>query len=372
MAKILVVDDEEKVLEQIEKFISSTHQLFLISNPEEVFRKIQRKNFDLIIVDWKMPQMSGESLCLELKKRKVTKDIPVLMLSSRAQDNEIYSRGLEAGALDFVAKPISKRQLVARINVALKIHRQEQLLINFNKQLEAELAQVGDLQKSFYQTIESNIPGFDYFAYYQACNYASGDYYDVLQMENGDYLFLMADVKGHGASAAVVMSLARVILREHLKKDQPVEDIILYISKIINCYLPDGYFITLVYIIYTPGNDAIQYCNCGHPPVLVGRNNTILKLESSTPPIGLWFEPLQHKPFILEKGDKLLLYTDGLYEHDQFGKPRLFNDLVEFYKKFLKINGEKLVNKLVKNMKPEGKNQLKDDIAVLLLEYIGS
>jgi two-component system phosphate regulon response regulator PhoB len=74
---------------------------------------------DLILMDWMLPQTSGVELTRELKQDPVTRDIPVIMLTARGEEDDKV-RGLECGAEDYVTKPFSPRELIARINVILR------------------------------------------------------------------------------------------------------------------------------------------------------------------------------------------------------------------------------------------------------------
>lgn len=114
MNRILIVDDEEKIRDVIREY--AEFQGYEVEEAEDGIRAInlcKEKNFDIIIMDIMMPKLDGYAAVKEIKK---TKDIPVLMLSARSDEyDKLY--GFELGIDDYVIKPFSPRELMARVNV---------------------------------------------------------------------------------------------------------------------------------------------------------------------------------------------------------------------------------------------------------------
>lgn len=122
MTKILIVDDEAGIREVIREYAQLKHQFYVeeASNGEEALRKIQTEHFDLIILDIMMPVMDGFTFMHEMKK---IKSVPVIMLSARGQEYDKLM-GFELGVDDYVVKPFSPNELMARIHAVLKRHAQ--------------------------------------------------------------------------------------------------------------------------------------------------------------------------------------------------------------------------------------------------------
>lgn len=117
MAKLLVVDDEEKIRKIIRKYAEfENHQVTEAKDGMEAVRLARQEDFDLIIMDVMMPELDGFSACREIRKDK---DIPVLMLSARGEE---YDRihGFELGIDDYVTKPFSPKELMMRVDVILR------------------------------------------------------------------------------------------------------------------------------------------------------------------------------------------------------------------------------------------------------------
>ena len=117
MAKLLIVDDEEKIREMIGKYASHEgHECVLASNGKEALELFKKDDFDLVVLDVMMPEMDGYET---LKKMKEIKDVPCIFLTALGQEyDRIY--GFDIGAEDYVTKPFSLKELMMRIKVILK------------------------------------------------------------------------------------------------------------------------------------------------------------------------------------------------------------------------------------------------------------
>ncbi len=119
-ALILVVEDEpaqQQVL--IYNLKSQGYDTLSASDGEEALLLIEETPPDLVILDWMLPEVSGIEICRRLKARKSTRDIPVIMLSARSEENDRV-RGLDTGADDYVVKPYSVGELMARVKTNLR------------------------------------------------------------------------------------------------------------------------------------------------------------------------------------------------------------------------------------------------------------
>ncbi len=120
--KILVVDDEEKIVEVVKSYLeASGYKVFAAYNCKEAQEIFDRINPDLLILDLMLPDISGEELCTKLRKKS---RIPIIMLTAKIDEVDIL-KGLEIGADDYITKPFSTKQLVARVKVLLRRSAQE-------------------------------------------------------------------------------------------------------------------------------------------------------------------------------------------------------------------------------------------------------
>lgn len=120
MEKILLVDDEQDILEFISyNLIKEGYNVITSSNGKEAIQVAQKEEPDLIILDVMMPEMDGIEACLELRNIEKLKDTLIVFLSARGED---YSQvaGFDAGADDYISKPIKPRLLVSRVKAILR------------------------------------------------------------------------------------------------------------------------------------------------------------------------------------------------------------------------------------------------------------
>lgn len=120
MIKILIVDDEPKIRAVLREYAEfEGHEVVEAENGMDAVQICREHNFDIILMDVMMPKLDGFSACKEIKK---TKDIPVLMLSARGEEYDKLF-GFEMGVDDYVVKPFSPKELMARINVIVTRHK---------------------------------------------------------------------------------------------------------------------------------------------------------------------------------------------------------------------------------------------------------
>ncbi len=118
--KILIVEDEAAIRDMV-RFALEDSEFILIEAEDvvEARKKIFNASPDLILLDWMLPGMSGINFVIQLKREPLTKEIPIILLTAKAEeDNKI--KGLDAGADDYVTKPFSPRELVSRIKTVLR------------------------------------------------------------------------------------------------------------------------------------------------------------------------------------------------------------------------------------------------------------
>lgn len=120
MPRILVVEDEKNILELVRYNLEREgYEAITAFDGVQGFELARSQDPDLIILDVMLPEMNGLEVCRKLRHSAQTKNIPIIMLSARAEELDRV-RGLEMGADDYVTKPFSPRELVARINARLR------------------------------------------------------------------------------------------------------------------------------------------------------------------------------------------------------------------------------------------------------------
>lgn len=131
--KILVVDDEPDILEFLSYNLSKEGaKVYKASNGVEAIEKAKKKNPDLILLDVMMPEMDGVETCIQLRSNQETKDTIIAFLTARGED---YSQiaGFDAGADDYISKPIKPRVLISRLKALL---RRNEVAVNLDNKVE--------------------------------------------------------------------------------------------------------------------------------------------------------------------------------------------------------------------------------------------
>jgi two-component system phosphate regulon response regulator PhoB len=119
-ARILIVEDEPAQRTILSYNLSREgYQAVEAADGDEALLIVQEQEFDLILLDWMLPGVSGIEICRRLKRGQKTKDIPVVMLSARSEDADKV-RGLDTGADDYLSKPYSLPELLARVRSQLR------------------------------------------------------------------------------------------------------------------------------------------------------------------------------------------------------------------------------------------------------------
>ncbi len=117
---VLVVEDEESLATLLEYNLGKEgFDTRVASDGEEALLRIDEKVPDLIVLDWMLPKVSGIEVCRRLRSRNDTRNLPMIMLTARAEEADRI-RGLETGADDYMVKPFSMNELVARIRAVLR------------------------------------------------------------------------------------------------------------------------------------------------------------------------------------------------------------------------------------------------------------
>ena len=120
MARILLAEDEQQIGDMVTfKLTNSGHQVVRVGDGEAALAAAEQERPDVIILDVMMPLVDGFAVLGRLKAHPDLRTIPVIMLTARGQERDVLS-GLQAGAADYIVKPFSLKELIARVDVALR------------------------------------------------------------------------------------------------------------------------------------------------------------------------------------------------------------------------------------------------------------
>lgn len=115
--RILIVDDESKIVDVVKSYLEkSGYIVYAAYNGKEAYDKFDKKSPSLIILDWMLPDTTGVEICKTLRQKST---VPIIMLTAKVEEENIL-QGLRIGADDYVTKPFSPRQLIARVEAILR------------------------------------------------------------------------------------------------------------------------------------------------------------------------------------------------------------------------------------------------------------
>ncbi len=119
-ANVFIVEDEMPIVTLLKYNLEKEgHKVNYALNGEDAIRSIKDQNPDLILLDWMLPDISGIEVCRNLKRINLLKNIPIIMLTAKGEEEDKL-KGFKTGADDYVTKPFSQKELIARVNTLLK------------------------------------------------------------------------------------------------------------------------------------------------------------------------------------------------------------------------------------------------------------
>jgi len=333
---ILLVDDNPTNLQVLFQTLEGIGcKLLVAKSGEQALVIAGRALPNLILLDIMMPGIDGYEVCRRLKSDGATEDIPVIFLSALGE-TEDKVKGFHLGAVDYITKPFQPAEVIARVNTHLTIHRLKREVENQKDQLEHELEVVSLVQRRLLPKSLPEIKGIKLAVHYETSRYAGGDYYDVIELPDNRWGFLIADAEGHSAPAAVLMAMTCALFRAYPGSPDQPDEVLKYLNAHL-CKVADPSFMTALYAVYDAGRKTVRVARAGHPLPMIYRLADKKAVElpcRGVYPMGI--EPYDQEVPVtetkLEGGDRFLVYTDGLSERfdaegNVYGEERLLRIL---------------------------------------------
>ncbi len=399
----------------IRNFSAYGFELKLVPDGETALLFSQEIKPDLIFLDVSLPGLSGFDTCLRLKELDITKDTPVIFVTTPS-DTVSTVKGFSVGAVDYVTRPFQIEEVVARMTTHLKIRNLQVLLKEIISNLQEEVAERQRTEEALQESMQlvqqandrmkndlaaaarvqqallpDNLPAFSSVSFawtYQPCSELGGDSLNVFQLDADHVGLYVLDVSGHGVSASLLsVTLSRVLIprrdpsclmiKTHRSPETETLASPAEIATRLNSMFPmseDGrQYFTLIYGILNIRNGVFRYTCAGHPPPLyLAPNQDVSHCEVGNVPIGL-FEDSQYDEgtIQLESGGRLYLYSDGLIEaknisREFFGETRLQESLQMTQHSPLQLSVDLTVKAV---LDWTGNNHAQDDLSVLAFEW---
>jgi sigma-B regulation protein RsbU (phosphoserine phosphatase) len=374
--RILIVDDEASSRQPLVRALSSFgYSCRESDNAIEALRLVHEQPPDLVLVDYKMPGIDGLEMVRQLRADPdaMIAQVPLIVMTGHGE-NEVLS--LQAGADDFVTKPIDVAVLRARIatqtrlgSMRLQLQKQTEEAEARRHELERDLDAARLTQQSLIPQKAPTIPGWDIAISYRPVMQVGGDIYGWLPIKDDRWLFWIADAPGHGAAAALLTTLAKLLFHHAtIKHDAPCI-IMQAINQEFRGILRGRSFMTAMAVSLDPATGHISICGAGHPPVLVTRfGRGTETIASSMPPLGLAEGEGEASLVELARGDAFVLYTDGLFGGEKTEGPQSTPTQLAAALNPFATDAQTLLNRLLEYASQRAQEEApKDDIAVVVV-----
>ena len=375
--EILVVDDDAMSRRVLGQLLSAAgYNCRVCKDGAEALDTIHDKPPSVLLLDFDMPGPNGAEVLRRLRsdEDQAVAQIPAIMLTAHGSEQSEVSC-LQAGADDFVTKPVNSSVLRARIETQLRLRsmrrqleRQNDELEKWRRDLERDLAAARLTQQSLIPQKPLMLPGWQIATCYRPVIQVGGDIYGWLRMRDGRVLFWIADGTGHGAAAALLTTLAKLLFHHGSMDHDSPASLMEGVDNDFRSIFGARSFMTAMCVALDPETGQAQVVGAGHPPLLVVRHDgTTESIPSVAPPLGLIKRAVFNETQIgLEPGDAFLLYTDGLFRWTQDKRHLVTPSQLEKALDHSAPSAEALLTRIVVQTAP--KNSAKtapDDVAAI-------
>ncbi|GMK42054.1 transcriptional regulator [Paenibacillus sp. CCS19] len=292
----------------------------------------EEPDVDLILLDMMMPRIDGITACRTILGIERLKDIPIIMVTA-ISDSKKLAEALDAGASDYVTKPINRVELMARIRSALRLKQQKNWHRERDRRLRDELRLAREVQYAVLpQRLENDQIVID--AIYRPSEELSGDLYAWHRIDDNRYAVAVIDAMGHGISSSLVCMFIASVLKEVMSKLSDPEDVVRELNRrAMQLHFSDQliqYYFTGIYMVIDMERGVAEYVNAGHPPGLLLRSGAgqVEQFTGGSPAIGLFEGITVNKQSLqLAPGDRIVIVTDGLLDRTDEAAEDPFDNL---------------------------------------------
>ncbi|MGK5095181.1 SpoIIE family protein phosphatase [Deltaproteobacteria bacterium TL4] len=354
-AKILAVDDRPENILALESLLEEFDlEVIKAYSGAEALKLSYQHDLALILLDVQMPDMDGFETAEILRTIEKTRYVPIIFVTAINHTQEHMFQGYEAGAVDYLFKPIAPYMLKAKVNVFIRLdYQRKQLLaqtqkleewnIQLNQEIEKrkaaeskakkalnqierqqeriqeELEEARNIQKFFLPRNLPDFPNISLNCTYVAAKDIGGDLYDIVKIGDNHLCLMIADVSGHGIPAALLSSMLSYVFKTSVSQNHSPDHVIQSINNVLYQNIPKDKFATMFYGVYDIRSQLLSYIGAGHPsPYLIrAQSQELISLPPTLSPLGIQHiegvnPTVNHLPML--PGDKLILYTDALVE----------------------------------------------------------
>jgi serine phosphatase RsbU (regulator of sigma subunit) len=327
--RLLIIDYNDASAEHLARYLGTEgFSVSVTGDGAEALTLLERHSFDLVLLDWVMPRMSGVRVLERIRRSYAASALPVVM-TTVIDASESVVEALRAGANDYVLKPLDLPVVVARIDAQLVLKRARE-------RIERDLRIAREIQNSLLPRqlpARSDAGGLELHATFTPAREVGGDLYDFFFIDERHLCLMIGDVADKSVPAALYMMAARFALRMEARGTLQPEEILRRVNQTLSADNDKCIFVSAICGVFDVGTGDLHIASAGHnAPILRRRDGSATSLEV---PQGLVLGALADSTYRarrlrLQPGELIVLYTDGVTEAldpqgQQFGTPRLLD-----------------------------------------------
>jgi sigma-B regulation protein RsbU (phosphoserine phosphatase) len=322
-SKILIADDEPlccRLLAGILRRKQFTNFQFA-EGGYSALEQIESFKPDLVLLDMQMPDLPGLDVCRRIRANPDLVDLPILVQTATIDRKEMGIL-FEAGASDFLSKPINPSELVSRVTVHLERRSLLRELRDYRERTSMELDAARRMQFDLLpaQPIQQELAaaaGLRIGSYCRSSSEIGGDLWGILPINTSSFGLFLADFAGHGVTAALNTFRLHALIHEHTALHHDPAGLLAMLNERLKAVLSPGQFATFLYVVVDASADRLRFASAGAPPLIVtqGLDGSAVLAEASGLPLGVVRGAeyqLHQRPF--GPDSMLLLFSDGLSE----------------------------------------------------------
>lgn len=385
--RVLLIDDQKIVYDAIKGMLADQPdiQLHYCNDPSKALQVAEQIHPTVILQDLIMPDVDGLMLVNYFRANHTTKDIPLIVLSSK-EDPIVKADGFRAGANDYMVKLPDRIELIARIRyhsnayiVLCERNHAYQCLEESQQALNNQLAEAAAYVKSAIPPpLKTGFIHADWC--FLPSEQLGGDALGYQWVDSDHFVFFLLDVCGHGVGAALLSISILNMLRSQTLTHAEIIDPVKVLS-ILNANFPmekhQDMFFTIWYGVYHRPTREISFSSGGHPPAIVLTNDEHgekiidhLKVDGSV--VGAATNAnFISGAYVVAKGARLYLFSDGIYEIQKS------DDSIQTLREFLEVykapslEGKSTIESILDfSRKVQKDHTFKDDVSILELTFL--
>ena len=321
---LLIIGEIEKRLDSfLQKMGFDVHQTCA---QQEITGLIAANHFDLILIDSRL-DMDWAELCRFFRTEEVTSRVPIILLTGDSAQARVL-KNQSFHAMEFVDPASSTGILAGKIAMQLRLRKftgaesknaslaeMNSALRDLNKRLAAQMEEGRQIQQSLLPEELPRDERFELAAVYTPFDELGGDWYGVYKEPSGKISVQIADVTGHGLSAALICSMTK-LAKSAAGRENPAE-MFEIMNRLLTPVMPSGRFVTASSYLYDPATGALSFARAGHLPALVLKRATgeVKQLMAEGFAFGFMDDgSYQCDEIVLDVNDLVMVFTDGVSE----------------------------------------------------------